>query len=57
MVNNKKKYIENRYLNQKQSEHGMRFFNGFHFQQKERIACPFSSFYPDPQDIKKSSDD
>lgn len=52
-----KRYIKNRYFTQQTAYNGPRLFNGFHFQKRQRISRPFSSFFPDPKNIRKKSAD
>jgi len=52
MIYNKKQYILDRYYEKTNKD--QKLFNGFHIQKEKRVAKPFSSFYPDPNCIKKN---
>lgn len=57
MMNDKRKYIVSRYLHRQPVNEKNKLFNGYHFQKGKRVARPFSSFYPEPRSIQKSSAD
>lgn len=56
-IANKKKYIIDKYVRNIETQATHKSYNGHQIQKGKRLAKPFSSFYPNPNRIKKGSGD
>jgi len=53
MIENKVKYIANRYISRENSPN-KRFIDGYHILKDRRITQPFTAFYPKPNHLYKN---